>query len=195
MTIINGCGEARSFPKPLTISSHTLRAIDTKVLSLPRRFILAIQSRIHSKEGRRFALLLARLNIPIIAINAITQIVVPPPKYMIDQLVPTARYRDTGRVRRIFIIGRGPDAEGGCRTPSYRPCTNTERHGFPPFSIMSEPLRCIKSESKRRHRSCVHFSRKYWRTFTNISVTVDMRISAGGWHSSAVIQPATNDLG
>ena len=94
MTIINGEGEARSFPKPPTISSHTMRAVNTKVLSLPRRLVLGVQSRIHPR-GRQFALLLARLNIPIIAINAITQILVPPPKYMVDRLVPTARYRDT----------------------------------------------------------------------------------------------------
>ena len=62
-------------------------------LSRPQRLVLAVQSRIHSKDGRQFALLLARLNIPIIAINAITQILVPPPKYMVDRLVPTVTYQ------------------------------------------------------------------------------------------------------
>ena len=81
------------------------------MLSLPRRLVLGFQSRIHSKEGRQFALLLARLNIPIIAVNAITQILVPPPKYMIDRLVPTARYGDTGMVDGSFVIGRGPESE------------------------------------------------------------------------------------
>ncbi len=58
-------------------------------------------------------MLLARLNIPIIAINAITQILVPPPKYMIDDLVPTVTLlRDTAASDRIFIIGRGPEARG-----------------------------------------------------------------------------------
>ena len=33
MTIINSSGDAWCFPKPLTISSHTLRAVNTKVLS------------------------------------------------------------------------------------------------------------------------------------------------------------------
>ena len=111
MTIINGQGEARSFPKPLTISSHTLRAVDTKVLSLPRRLVLNLQSRIHSKQGRQFALLLARLNIPIIAMNAITQILVLPPKYMIDRLRLLRSHRDTGTVQRIFVIARGTEVE------------------------------------------------------------------------------------
>jgi putative flippase GtrA len=152
MTIINGEGEARSFPKPLTISSHTLRAVNKKVLSPPRRLVLGIQSRIHSKDGRQFALLLARLNIPIIAINAITQILVPPPKYMIDQLVPSARYAKSGSVRQIFIIGRGPEGE---EPLSYEEAlaillANTEdAYGFPPFSIMERAI-TLRSRNLRK---------------------------------------------
>jgi dolichol-phosphate mannosyltransferase len=143
MTIINREGVARSFPKPLTISSHTMRAVNKNVLSPLRRLILGFQSRIHSKEGRQFALLLAKLNIPIIAINAITQILVPPPKYMINQLVPTARYGDSGLVRRIFIIGRGPEAEDSLTHDEAMAImlANTEdAYGFPPFSIMERAI-------------------------------------------------------
>jgi dolichol-phosphate mannosyltransferase len=152
MTIINGEGEARSFPKPLTISSHTMRAVNKKVLSLPRRLVLGFQSRIHSKEGRQFALLLARLNIPIIAINAITQILVPPPKYMVDQLVPTARYRDTGAVGRIFIIGRGPEAEEPLaheETMTSLLANTEDAYGFPPFSIMERAI-TLRSRNLRK---------------------------------------------
>jgi dolichol-phosphate mannosyltransferase len=143
MTIINREGVARSFPKPLTISSHTMRAVNKNVLSPLRRLVLGFQSRIHSKEGRQFALLLAKLNIPIIAINAITQILVPPPKYMINQLVPTARYGDSGLVRRIFIIGRGPEAEDSLTHDEAMAImlANTEdAYGFPPFSIMERAI-------------------------------------------------------
>jgi dolichol-phosphate mannosyltransferase len=152
MTIINAKGEARSFPKPLTISSHTLRAVNTKVLSLPRRLVLTVQSRIHSKQSRKFALLLARLNIPIIAINAITQILVPPPKYMIDQLVPTARYRKTGTVDRIFVICRGPEAEEPLSHEEAMIIllANTEdAYGFPPFSIMERAI-TLRSRNLRK---------------------------------------------
>src|SRR5215213_2655887 len=152
MTIINGQGEAWSFPKPLTISSHTMRAVNKHILSLPRRLVLGIQSRIHSKDGRQFALLLARLNIPIIAINAITQILVPPPKYMIDQLVPTARYCNTGRVRRIFIIGRGPEGEESLPYDDAMATllANTEdAYGFPPFSIMERAI-TLRSRNLRK---------------------------------------------
>ena len=152
MTIINARGESLSFPKPLTISSHTLRAVNTKVLSLPRRLVLSLQSRIHSKQGRKFALLLARLNIPIIAINAITQILIPPPKYMIDRLVPTTRYRKTGTVRRIFVICRGPEAEEPLSHEDAMIIllSNTEdAYGFPPFSIMERAI-TLRSRNLRK---------------------------------------------
>jgi dolichol-phosphate mannosyltransferase len=152
MTLINARGESRSFPKPLTISSHTLRAVNTKVLSLPRRLVLSLQSRIHSKQGREFALLLARLNIPIIAINAITQILIPPPKYMIHQLVPTTRYRKTGTVRRIFVICRGPEAEEPLSHEDAKIIllSNTEdAYGFPPFSIMERAI-TLRSRNLRK---------------------------------------------
>jgi hypothetical protein len=152
MTIINGDGEARSFPKPLTISSHTMRAVNKNVLSLPRRLVLGLQSRIHSKQGRQLALLLARLNIPIIAINAITQILVPPPKYMVDRLVPSARYSDTGTVQEIFIIGRGPQAEEAVSHEEAMALllANTEdAYGFPPFSIMERAI-TLRSRNLRK---------------------------------------------
>jgi hypothetical protein len=152
MTIINGEGASLCFPKPLTISSHTLRAVNTKVLSPPRRLLLAFQSRIHSKEGRQFALLLARLNLPIIAINAITQILVPPPKFMIDQLVPTARYIDHGTVRQIFNIGRGPEAEvplSHDETMTTLLANTEDAYGFPPFSIMERAI-TLRSRNLRK---------------------------------------------
>jgi dolichol-phosphate mannosyltransferase len=152
MTIIDREGKSRSFPKPLTISSHTMRAVNKRVLTLPRRLVLGLQSRIHSKQGRQFALLLARLNIPIIAINAITQILVPPPKYMIDRLVPTARYCDTGTVRRIFIIGRGEEYEESLTHDEAMAIllANTEdAYGFPPFSIMERAI-TLRSRNLRK---------------------------------------------
>ena len=150
MTIINRTGDAWSFPKPLTISSHTLRAVNTRVLSLPRRVLLAVQSRVHSKQGREFALLLARLNIPIIAINAVTQILVPPPKYMIDKLVPTVTYSDHGKVDRIFIIGRGDRSRSRCpMTRRWPPCSPTPR-----TPTRSRPSRSWSVPSPCGRRTC-----------------------------------------
>ena len=78
---------ATCFPKPLTISHHTLRAVQAGDLTPAEWRRLRVQSRLHSKEGRDFAMLLARLNIPIMGFNSMTQRIIPPPKYMVDRLV------------------------------------------------------------------------------------------------------------
>ncbi|MDQ2813756.1 MAG: glycosyltransferase [Actinomycetota bacterium] len=87
MTIIDSHGIAQSYPKPLTISHHTLRALEAGDLTRPEWRRLKVQSRVHSKEGRGFAMKLAQHNLPILTINAIMQRVVPPPKYDVQRLV------------------------------------------------------------------------------------------------------------
>ncbi|MBC3840376.1 hypothetical protein GXW82_09555 [Streptacidiphilus sp. 4-A2] len=73
MTVIDAQGNAYCFPKPLTISAHTLRAVQADDLT-PREWRrLQLQSRLHSKSGRSFAVALSRFNLPIIGINAIVQ--------------------------------------------------------------------------------------------------------------------------
>ena len=81
MTIVDSAGNARCFPKPLTISEHTLRAVDAGDLSRREWAKLRFQSRLHSKEGRGFAMKLAEHNVPIMTINGWTQRIIPPPKY------------------------------------------------------------------------------------------------------------------
>src|SRR3954454_23214891 len=108
MTIIDENATAWSFPKPLTISHHTLRAVEATDLTPAEWRRLRIQSRLHSKEGRSLAMVLARFNVPIMAINSLTQMTVPPPKYNVDRLVP-CRTKASTTVRDLFLIERGPD--------------------------------------------------------------------------------------
>ena len=136
MTILSAGGVARCYPKPLTISQHTLRAVDPGDMAWREWQVLKFKSRIHSKEGRGFGLRLAQMNLPIVSVNALTQIMVPPPKYPVDRLVP-ADIIDRTTVEALFIIERG--------TPGLAPLEhdlvldelieNTDdAYGFPPFS-------------------------------------------------------------
>ena len=136
MTIVGPDGSVHSYPKPLTISAHTLRAVDTGALSRWERTKLAVQSRIHSKSGREMAIRLAAMNLPIMALNAVMQIIVPPPKYMIDRLVPCTIGR-SGQARNLFIIERGTPAlsEVSFDDALDELIDNTDdAYGFPPFS-------------------------------------------------------------
>ena len=135
MTIVEPGGRAHCYPKPLTISAHTVQAIAQHTLTRPEQLKLALQSRLHSKGGRRIGSRLGELNLPIMALNATTQALVPPPKYMAHRLVRT-RYLASTRVRELFVIARGAAEleELDHQTAVDLMIENTDdAYGFPPF--------------------------------------------------------------
>lgn len=139
MTVIDPYGGAVCFPKPLTISSHTLRAVKANELTPKEWRRLQFQSRLHSKGGRSLALTLARFNLPIMGINAITQMMVPPPKYTVDRLVP-CRMGSSTTVEELFIIERGTPRIADLDRVSTleQMIVNTDdAYGFPPFKYLA----------------------------------------------------------
>jgi dolichol-phosphate mannosyltransferase len=142
MTVVFPDGTARSFPKPMTISSHTLRAVDPGDLSRREWWALAVQSRLHSKGGRGIGMLLGELNLPVMTANAITQMIIPPPKYVAERLVDAESKRETA-ISEIFIIERGAPALIDVDTPLAieELLANTEdAYGFPPFRYLAPEL-------------------------------------------------------
>ena len=143
MTVVSPDGVAMTYPKPLTISYHTLRAVNAQTLSTRERITLPFQSRIHSKTGRRFAFFISKTHLPAATINMLMQMVVPPPKYFVDQLVPRVKVVRKARFTRMFIIERGES--------SIAPIDNKEAmdvllqncedaYGFPPYEALREFL-------------------------------------------------------
>jgi len=142
MTIVEPGGQALCYPKPLTISAHTLHAVDGGRLRAGERLKLAVQSRVHSKRGRAIGSGLGRMNLPIMALNSTVQAVVPPPKYMVDRLVPCAFVRCT-TVRELFAITRGPHAieEIDLSRAVELLIENTDdAYGFPPFRYFAPAI-------------------------------------------------------
>jgi dolichol-phosphate mannosyltransferase len=142
MTVIDADGGACCFPKPLTISAHTLRAVQADDLTRSEWRSLQFQSRLHSKGGRSIAMALARFNLPIMGINALTQILVPPPKYTVDRLVP-CRLASATQVRELFIIQRGEPrlADLDHKSALEQLITNTDdAYGFPPFRYLAPAI-------------------------------------------------------
>ena len=87
MAILTPGGEMLSYPKPMTLSSHTMAAVNDQALPQADRLMLAIRSKVHSKEGRSAGHALGRLPVPIVTINAWVQLLVPPPKYHVQSLI------------------------------------------------------------------------------------------------------------
>jgi dolichol-phosphate mannosyltransferase len=106
LTLLTPQGEVLTYPKPLTISSHTLHAINIQHLPLAQRLYLPFQSRIHSRNGRRAAHYLAQTRLPMATVNAYVQFLIPPPKYLVTELIPTAKMCRRARLAGLFVIER-----------------------------------------------------------------------------------------
>jgi dolichol-phosphate mannosyltransferase len=143
MVIVSDQGMASRYPKPLTISAHTLRAVPQHRLALGQRLSLVWQSRLHSRGGRATGKWLGRLNVPMMALNAGVQMLIPPPKYMITDLVDC----EIGRrvpIRHVFLIERGSPAlidKVEPRDAIAELLANTEdAYGFPPYAQLAPKL-------------------------------------------------------
>ena len=146
MTVVSPDGLAMTYPKPLTISHHTLRAVNADTLNFRERLTLPFQSRIHSRSGRKFAQLIGKSHMPAATINMFTQMIVPPPKYFVSKLVPNVKLTEKGHLTGMFIIERGGEA--------ILPIPNSEAmqvllqncedaYGFPPYEAIKEFLYCV----------------------------------------------------
>ena len=143
LTLVAPDGRVFAYPKPLTISRHTLVAVQTPRLSRRERIGLLLQSRLHSRSGRQFGLFLTRSGLPMATTNALVQLVVPPPKYHVQRLVPGVNITRQARLAGLVIIERGPDNE---ITLSDDQALETlmenceDSYGFPPYESIKDFL-------------------------------------------------------
>ena len=144
LTLVSPDGRVLTYPKPLTISRHTLKAVKTPLLSRRERIGLVVQSRLHSRSGRRFALILARTHLPAATINAVVQMIVPPPKYHVERLVPGVAVAPEARLTGMVVIQRGGEGavsldESEALETLMRNCEDA--YGFPPYAAIEGSLR------------------------------------------------------
>ena len=144
LTLVAPDGRVLPYPKPLTISRHTLKAVKTPLLTRRERAGLIVQSRLHSRSGRRLALILARTHLPAATINAIVQLLVPPPKYHVERLVPGVAVAPEARLAGMVVIQRGGLGEVVLSEDEALETlmSNCEdAYGFPPYSAIESSLR------------------------------------------------------
>ncbi len=143
MTILSRDGHVYSYPKPLTISLHTLKAVPAAALSRRERLALQVQSRLHSRTGRRLGMILSRLRLPAASLNAAIQMLIPPPKYRIQKLVPGVKTLKQAALARLVIIERGHDLEELIETETAVRClleNSEDAYGFPPYPVIASEL-------------------------------------------------------
>ena len=188
MVIIDEAGVASRYPKPLTISAHTLRAVPQHRLKPRQKLTLSWQSRLHSREGRSVGKKLGAANLPIMSMNAVVQAIIPPPKYHVTELVSCV-IGSRVRMQNLFVIERGTPAF----TESIAHATavdelleNTEdAYGFPPYSSLA-PYITIRGQ---RHTHLKEREREILQTALS---TVDVqRIRVPDYSWPAVIMSGT----
>jgi len=143
MTIISPDGVAIHYPKPMTMSYHTMAAIRGHRLPRRQRVALAIQSRLHSKSGRSVGQKLGTLNIPIMSVNSVVQRLVPPPKYHIASLID-CELAERAPIGHIFLMERGEELQQRVRRNEAveQLIENTDdAYGFPPFATFAPEIR------------------------------------------------------
>ena len=152
LIVLAADGAVRTFPKPLTISAHTVHALHNTTLNKRERLALIPQSRIHSREGRRLAFLLTKYQLPVASINAIIQRVIPPPKYHVERLVRGVKSANNATARGMFIIQRGGSGEevmDSANSLRTLLANCDDAFGFPPYSSLERLLLAASDEDLR----------------------------------------------
>jgi dolichol-phosphate mannosyltransferase len=154
MTIVSPEGIAMTYPKPLTISAHTLRAVNAETLNFREKLSLPFQSRIHSRSGRQVATFINKTLLPAATINMFVQMVVPPPKYSVSKLLPEVKLSTTARFAGMFIIERGGEGTismGNEEAMKVLLSNCEDAYGFPPYNDLKEFLYHYNGVDLRDH--------------------------------------------
>jgi dolichol-phosphate mannosyltransferase len=97
-------GRVLTYPEPVTINRRTLTAATASTLRRRDRIALSVQSRVHSGFCRRLGAIVAKLGLPAATLNMLVQLVVPPPQYAVERLLPRAHVTTEARLAAVTVI-------------------------------------------------------------------------------------------
>jgi hypothetical protein len=92
---------------------------------------------------------LSKTSLPAATMNAIVQMLIPPPKYMVHRLIPKVTYANNATLSRAVIIERGPEHEEVLQHDQAVAefVRNAEdAYGFPPYPVLVNFLSKWKEE-------------------------------------------------
>lgn len=159
LSLVTPEGTLLTYPKPMTMSYHTVQAVNPEALQGREKLTLQPQSRLHSRSGRRVGLGLAKTSFPAASANAAVQFLVPPPKYPVTKILPGTKIATSGIPVHLFIIARGPESKRrlGWEEAAEMLLANCEdAYGFPPYeSIESYMLGRSEEDLRAREREVI----------------------------------------
>ena len=144
LTLVAPDGTVASYPKPLTISQHTVHAVRAPNLSTRERIGLIVQARLHSRGGRSIGMVLAEKGLPAATMNAVVQALIPPPKYDVTKLVPGVQLCAEAQLAGLVVIERADDnvtrALGDDEAIETLMENCDDAYGFPPYPLIAQFL-------------------------------------------------------
>jgi len=159
LSLLAPSGEVLTYPKPLTISAHTVHALQTTDLTRLEQLGLKVQSRLHSREGRQLAFVLTKYHLPVASINAVIQRLIPPPKYHVERLVLGVELGRRSKVDGLLIIQRGGTGEKALSSEDALDILLTncdDAYGFPPYETLERMLFGMSADDLRaKERSLI----------------------------------------
>jgi len=141
MTIISPPKTAMCFPKPLTISSHTLKTTTIVSSNGFNGIGIKIRSLVHSREGRESMRKLGNHNVPIFTFNAVGQTLIRPPKFKIEDVMGSVKILDRTNVETLCFLQLG--GEEAVNIPVETALANAIENSddaflFPPYEELLE---------------------------------------------------------
>jgi dolichol-phosphate mannosyltransferase len=155
LTLVAPDGRVLTYPKPLTISRHTVHAVKAP-LRWGERLALLFQSRLHSRTGRQFGLMLARMGLPVATMNGVVQLLVPPPKYDVTRLVPGVELAAEAQLAGLVVIergGGGSEPLGTDEAVATLVSNTNDAYGFPPYPFIEDFLHSGNGRDLRAEES------------------------------------------
>ena len=144
LTLVAPDGSVASYPKPLTISQHTVHAVRAPNLTWRESAGLIVQARLHSRGGRSIGMKLAEKGLPAATMNAVVQALIPPPKYDVTKLVPGAQLCAEAQLSGLLVIERADDdvtrALGNDEAIETLLENCDDAYGFPPYPLIAQFL-------------------------------------------------------
>jgi dolichol-phosphate mannosyltransferase len=211
LTLVRADGMVFTYPKPLTISKHTVAAVKGPLLTARERLGLVLQSRVHSRSGRYFGQLIARLGLPAATINTFVQWIIPPPKYGVERLVPGVSLASQAQLDGFVVIERGGLGEQELdhnEAVSILVANSDDAYNFPPYpaiehflhsgngrdlraierrlvdmALTGVPARCLRSETM-----------DWWQRIPSL-MGLDQRLDSQFGQPGPVVEPAAARVG
>ncbi|MEM7116465.1 MAG: glycosyltransferase family 2 protein [Chloroflexota bacterium] len=145
VVILGRNGRLFSYPKQLTISPETVRAVgQTPPQNSPRQQLaLWLRQLVHTWNGRQIALWISKLNLPAATLNTYVQRYVPPPRHHANDLVPNLPYIDEAQLTTVIMVDPAQQ-DGEAVAPGQATQTLLQNgegvYAFPPHPTLTSRL-------------------------------------------------------